>query len=120
MTKFESFCRDAGVPTEKVLELARKHLEESNEVIPAYLTAKKAIPADLTAADLERVAKHADFAFAVMLYGIAGNDPERDDILMAQRLAVGIFKQLAAERKKRGLFYTCLHFLRARRRGERK
>lgn len=119
MTKFEEFCRDAGVPTEKVLELARKHLEESNEVIPAYLTTK-AIPTDLTAADLERVAKHIDFAFAVMLYGIAGNDPERDDILMAQRLAVGIFKQLAAERKKRGLFYTFLHFLRARRRGERK
>lgn len=71
------------------IEAAEKRIRDIDKAVPAYLTA----------ADLEHVAYYIDLAFATQLYYIPGNDPEREDIIKAQRLAYDTFTQLAAERE---------------------
>jgi hypothetical protein len=74
------------------IEAAEKRLRDIDKAVPAYLTA----------ADLDSVADYIDLAFWTQLYDIAGNDPQRNDILKAQQLAVDAFKALAARRREEG------------------
>ena len=71
------------------IEEAEKRIRDIDKVVPPYLTA----------ADLEHVADYIDLAFATQLYGIPGDDPEREDIIKAQHYAISTFRLLAAERE---------------------
>ena len=71
------------------IEAAEKRIRDIDKAVPKYLTA----------ADLEHVADYIDLAFATQLYYIAGNDPQREDIIKAQHVAVNTFRVLAAERE---------------------
>lgn len=71
------------------IEEAEKRIRDINKAVPEYLTA----------ADLEHTADYIDLAFATQLYGIPGDDPEREDIIKAQHYAIDTFRILAAERE---------------------
>lgn len=70
------------------IEEAEKRIRDIDKAVPPYLTA----------ADLEHVADYIDLAFATQLYGIPGDDPEREDIIKAQHYAIDTFRILAGER----------------------
>lgn len=78
------------------IEAAEKRIRDIDKVVPAYLTA----------ADLEHVAYYIDLAFATQLYGIPGDDSEREDIIKAQHYAISAFRLLAAEREEKEIYGT--------------